>query len=125
MIAMAFVPKNTTIDKISYTIDNRCPYSAYNLDKRGFFVHPFKADLKSITYVISAGKKSKDGYSIFIKNVSIDQDNRVKVVVQEKYLARENFKYPDLHPTVCIDFNLVPLSITIVSDKGEIFEILN
>jgi len=98
IIILAFKIYNSkeikNISNIKYEIHTNYIQGTFDYSKRGYYVNTYKMPDSPWFYIITMGEKSTGGYSIDILEVKIDDNNNVKVIVEETSpKARRNCNY--------------------------------
>lgn len=108
---------------IEHTINNSVSNYDSLYKKRGVYIEEQNS---SYFYYIAMGEKSTGGYGIIIKDVNIDEELNVEVIVKETSpeisdIVTMAFTYP-----VCmIEFKEKPNSIVVKNKSGEEFNHIN
>ncbi len=111
---------------IEYTIDNEMGYYNKQYNERGVTYNTFNTPNAPSIYFIASGEKTTGGYTISIKEVIVDEEGNVVIVIKETKpdlgsITTQAFTYP-----VCsIKFKYAPQNIVFKTEDGEIFKNLN
>lgn len=111
---------------ISYLIYNDMSYYNSKYDKRGVYYNTMNKPDSPHFYTIAMGEKNKGGYSITIKDVNMDVNGNIEVIVQENVpgvhdVSTMAFTYP-----ICmLELDGLPNSIIVKNIDGILFENIN
>lgn len=108
----------TPVD-ITYEINNDASYNNVLFTERGYFI---KQENGNYTIIIMQGEHATGGYSISIKDVSLEEDT-LNIVVEETSpgpmdMVTQAFTYP----TCEISINVLPSKIKITNTDGYEFK---
>ena len=113
-------------DSLTYEIYNDYHQWGFDFSKRGYYVNTYKMPDSPWYYIITMGEQSTGGFSLEISEVKIDENNNVEVIVKEKEPKRGEAVTTALtYPSICLEFNKKPNSISIVNTNGAAFKALN
>jgi len=109
-----------TISNVTYKIHDN--YNNYHFSRRGYYIDSEDKLNAPYYYIITMGERRTGGYSIFITDLKIDENNNVEVIVHETApkpndITTQAFTYP----ACCLELNTYPNNIVIKNTKGEVF----
>lgn len=113
-------------EDIKYEINNDLSYYDNKYSRRGVTYDTLNTLNAPSYYFISSGQKNTGGYTISIKEVNIDNQGNVEVIINETSPSPEGVTTQALTYPVCsIKFDTQPISIIFKTETGEILKPLN
>lgn len=114
------------IKQVKYAINNDLPYYNERYKERGVTYDTLNTPNAPSYYFISSGEKSSGGYSISIKEVIVNNDGNVEVIIEESSPSPDEFTtLAFTYPVCCIEFESYQSNIVFKTENGETFKRLN
>jgi len=109
--------------KLTYTIENGENIYNSKYSKRGVYIDTEKRPDSPWYYTIASGTKNSGGYGIIVKEVNIDEEENIEIIVEEISPEPDAITTMAItYPTCKVVFNKQPKSVVVKSVDGSVFE---
>ncbi len=116
----------SSVKQVKYTINNDITYYNQKYKERGVTYETLNTPNAPSFYFISSGEKTSGGYSISIKEVIVNNEGNIEVIVEESSPSSDDLTtFAFTYPVCYIKFESYQENIVFKTENGEIFKHLN
>lgn len=112
--------------ELTYKINNEMQSYNSRYSERGVYYDTLNTLNAPSYYIIAMGEQNTGGYTINVKEVNIDEEENVEIiVVEEEPAAEETVTMSLTYPVCSVEFSNGPKSVVVKNTKGKIFKSAN